>query len=154
MKGHKHLIQCHCILPQYKKKKNPVFHKFVVFSLIEEESDTVQVKYAECNNCGALHKIHDICKSEIVVGKEETRLVAKVTDFKLSLPNDLYDVLITYNCELADFEMAQYILDYQKWDYHVVLSREEIEGKTMGKILRFVNIDKFRIESYSNQETV
>ena len=71
-KGTKHLIQCHCLLPQYRNKPDPVFHKFPVFSVIDE-SDTVILKYAECNNCGAAHKVYDICKSEILTGRDEAR---------------------------------------------------------------------------------
>ena len=81
MKGVKHLVQCHCILPQYKNAKDPVFHKFTVFSVIDD-SDTVVSKYAECNNCGAAHKVYDICKSEIVVGKDEVRSYLKISDFQ------------------------------------------------------------------------
>ena len=154
MLGQKHLIQCHCILPQFKNKKEPTFHKFTVFSLVDEESDTVDPKYVTCNNCGALHKVFDLCKSEIVVGKEDAKVAANVEDFKISLPSDLFDVLSTYSREIPDFEMAQYILDYEKWDSHIVLSREELEGKSQGKILRFLAKDRFRIESYSNQEVI
>ena len=84
MFGLKHLIQCHCILPQYKNRKEPVFHKFPVFSIIDN-SDTVIVKYAECNNCGAAHKVYDICKSEILTGRDEVRSQLTREDFKFSL---------------------------------------------------------------------
>ena len=151
MIGHKHLIECHCILPQFRNKPDPVFHKFTVFSLLDEASDTVEPKYAACNNCGALHKVYDICKSEISVGNEDAKLVPKKEDFKLSLPNDVYDVLHSYKRDVSDFEMAQYIIDYGKWDSFVILSKEEVEDVNQGKLLKFVASDKFRVESYSNQ---
>ena len=100
-RGVKHLVQCHCILPQYRKQKDPTFHKFPVFSVIDE-SDTAVVKYAECNNCGAAHKVYDVCKSEIVTGKDEVRSSPRVEDFKFSLPNDLYELLIHYKKEIPD----------------------------------------------------
>ena len=152
-RGVKHLVQCHCILPQYKKQKNPIFHKFPVFSVIDE-SDTVLVKYAECNNCGAAHKVYDICKSEIVTGKDEVRSSPRKEDFKFSLPNDLYELLIHYKKEIPDFEMSQFLLDNEVWDSTIVLSREELDDHTQGKILRFVEKDKFRIESYVHKDTL
>ncbi len=150
MRGIKHLIQCHCILPQYRNTKDPVFHKFSVFSLIDK-SDTVIVKYAECNNCGAAHKIYDLCKSEIVVGKDEVRTQLSIEDFKHSLPDSLYELLLQYSKELSDFEYTQYVIDNEVWDSHLVLTREEIDGHAQGKTLRFIDKEKFRIESYTSK---
>ena len=154
MIGIKHLIQCHCILPQFRNKKDPTFHKFTVFSLVDEESDTVETKYAACNNCGAMHKIYDLCKSEMVVGKEDLPSVPKREDFKLSLPSDLFDVLTSYEREVCDFEMAQYIIDYEQWNSFIILSKDEIEGNTQGKLIKFLSPERFRIESYTKAEEI
>lgn len=153
MKGIKHLVQCHCILPQYKNRKEPIFHKFPVFSIVDD-SDTVILKYAECNNCGAAHKVYDICKSEILVGKDEIRSKMSIEDFKFSLPSDLYDLLNHYEREIVDYEYSQFIIDNKQWDSTLVLSREELDDSTQGKILRFLEDQKFRIESYIHRETV
>ena len=153
MRGTKHLIQCHCILPQYRNVKDPVFHKFAVFSMIDD-SDTVVVKYAECNNCGAAHKVYDLCKSEIVVGKDEVRTQLSIDDFKHSLPESLYDLLIQYNKDLPDFEYSQHVLDNEMWDSHLILTREEIDAHVQGKSLKFVNKDKFRVESYTHKTVI
>ena len=150
----KHLIQCHCILPQYRGKKDPVFHKFTAFSLIDDESDTVEMHYANCNTTGAVHKIYDICKSEIVVGSEDAKSQIMIEDFKLSLHGDLYETFINYNCEVVDFQFAQYIIDSKLWGSHIVLSREELDEKVQGKIIKFIEENKFRIESYVHKESV
>lgn len=132
--------------------KDPVFHKFPVFSVIDD-SDTVILKYAECNNCGAAHKVYDICKSEIVTGKDEVRSQLSISDFKFSLPDDLFELLNHYKKELPDFEMCQFILDHEKWGSQIVLSREEMDDNTQGKILKFVEKGKMRIESYTHKDT-
>lgn len=152
MKGIKHLIQCHCILPQFRNAKEPVFHKFVVFSMIDD-SDTVGVKYANCNNCGAVHKVYDICKSEIVTGKEDTVILSK-NDFKYSMSSELFELLAQYNKDLCDYEYAQYIVDNEMWDETLVLSREELDDHVQGKILRFMSNNKFRIESYTHRNGI
>ena len=151
MLGTKHLIQCHCILPQYRKKKEPVFHKFVVFSEIDTESDSVVVHYANCDNCGATHKVFDLCKSEIVIGKEDVSVV-DILDFKLSLPSEIFETLKQYDCGVADFQHAQNIIDNKTWGTHIVLRREDVDDKISGKILNFVEEDKYRIESYLHNE--
>ena len=150
MKGIKHLIQCHCILPQYKNAKDPVFHKFIVFSTIDD-SDTVLTKYADCNNCGSVHKIYDVCKSEIIPGKEDVRSALSKEDFKFSLPSSLYELLEQYEKELCDYEYSQFIIDNEKWDTTMTLSREELDEHIQGKLLRFIDKEKFSIESYTHK---
>ena len=146
--GIKHLIQCHCMLPQYKNAPEPVFHQFMVFSILDEDSDTVEVKFASCNNCGAVHKIVDICKSEILTGRDEVPTQMSIEDFKFSLPADLYELLVTYNKEIADFEHAQFLLEHEKWNKHIILNREELDDCIQGKLVKFIASDRFRIESY------
>ena len=154
MGGTKHLIQCHCILPQFRNKKDPVFHKFVVFSKTDDESDTVITHYANCNNCGVTHRIYDICKSELVHGSEDVRSVVSINDFSLSLPKQLFEALSQYDCEVPDYQYAQHIIDNKMWGSHIVLKREEIDGTVQGKLLTFVEEDKYRIESYLHNEYI
>ena len=150
MRGLKHLVQCHCILPQYKNAKDPVFHKFTVFSVIDE-SDTVITKFADCNNCGSVHKVYDLCKSEIMPGKEDTKTALTKSDFKFSMPSSLYELLGQYEKELCDYEYSQFVIDNKVWDSTLILTREEMEDQIQGKILRFLKEEKFRIESYSHK---
>lgn len=152
--GTKHLIQCHCILPQFKNRKDVLFHKFTVFSSIDKDSDTVITHYANCNNCGATHKIFDICKSEIVHGSEDAASVVTIQDFSLSLPKELFETLAQYNCDVADYQHAQHIIDSESWGEHIVLKREEVDDKLQGKLLVFTEKDRYRIESYLHSEYV
>ena len=64
----KHLIECQCTLKIYKNKSKPIFHKFQVFSKLENEK--IVEKYVMCNNCDILHKVTETFKSEIQWGKE------------------------------------------------------------------------------------
>lgn len=130
-----------------------MFHKFPVFSIIDD-SDTVVIKYAECNNCGAAHKVYDICKSEILTGRDEVRSQLSIEDFKFSLSSDLYELLHHYKKDLPDYEMAQYIIDNKVWDSTIVLSREEMDDQVQGKLLRFISQEKFRIESYTHKDEI
>jgi len=125
----------------------------VVFSIIDE-SDTVITKYASCNNCGATHKVYDVCKSEIMTGKEDIRSILSIEDFKFSLPDSLFDLLGQYQREICDYEFSQFILDNELWDSTIILSREELEDHTQGKSVRFIEKDKFRIESYTQKTSL
>jgi len=145
----KHLIQCHCILPQYRRKPDPVFHKFTVFSILE--NDKVIEKLAQCPNCGVIHKVVDVCKSEIASGKDETKSIIEIKDIKLGLPPRLVEILESYSCNLPAWEHAQFILDEKRWGDKVRVSYEENEDDTFAKFLVFVDEDQYRISSSSSQ---
>ena len=153
MEGIKHIIECHCVLPQYRNIKNPIYHKFIAFSIIDD-SDTVISKFVQCNNCDVIHKIFDICKSEILIGKDEVRTQLTIEDLQHSLPTSLFELLISYNRSLPDFEYAQFIIENEMWNKHIILTREELEDYTQGKLVRFIAIDKFKVESYTLKRTI
>ena len=147
MQGVKHLVQCHCILPQFKNAVDPVFHKFVVFSTIDD-SDTVQPKFAQCNNCGVIHKVVDICKSELT-SKDDAKALPSIEDIKFSLPPDLVRALETYQSDIATWEQAEWIYLTRSWDQWITLARDEDEnGDVHGKRLIFLNDGRFRIEAF------
>lgn len=151
MKGIKHLVQCHCILPQYRDKKDPTFHQFVVFSVVDD-SDTCIPKYVQCNNCGVVHKVIDICRSEFVVGKEDLATMTTVDDISMTMPRDVRDVLETYKADIATWEYAQFILQNQLWGTHLVLTKDTLEDDTQGKVLIFNGQNKFNIETFIRKE--
>lgn len=150
--GQRHLVQCQCVLPQYRKLKDPVFHKFTVFSVID--NDTVEPKYVQCNNCGAVHKVYDICKSEIIPGKDELRSVTTIQEISISIPGDLRQLLETYNCDITVWEHIKFSLQEQRWGDQVVITRESVGDEVTGKILTIAARDRFTLENYIIRETL
>jgi hypothetical protein len=148
----KHLIQCHCILPQFRKMQNPVFHKFVVFSIID--NDTVVPKFVQCNNCNAVHKVYDICKSEMSPGKDELRSVTTINEVKIFLSSDIVNLLETYKCDLPIWEHVKFCIDESRWGDKVILTRETIDEEVTGKILTILAKDRFTLESYISREDI
>ena len=146
----KHTIQCHCILPQYRNRKDPVFHRFVVFGCVDD-SDTLVTKHAVCNNCGAVHKIYDICKSEILVGKESLSAIMNIDDVKVSLPQDIVSILESYNCELPVYEHVKFVYDHQAYSQEVIIANEMMENEVIGKKLVFNQLGKVTIQPFSEQ---
>ena len=139
------MIQCHCILPQYRGVKNPVFHKFLVFSTIDTESDTVIPKFTACNNCGAAHKVFDIAKSEIITGRDEVPTAMSIDDYTMSLPRGACLIFYNHiNRRIADFEHAQFIIESNLWGDHIVLTREELDEFIQGKLVKFMSKDHLK----------
>ena len=145
-KGIKHNIQCLCVLPQFRKKKNPPSHEFVVFSVIDE-ADVLEEKYAQCNTCGVIHKIIDICKSEIATGRAEISILTE-DDIKMMLPSPVVNTMENYKCSLPSWEKALFIVTEKKWGEFIMLERNTIDEGFEGKLLRFKQENKYMIEPF------
>jgi hypothetical protein len=147
MIGTKHLIQCHCVLPQYRKLEEPVFHQFVVYSKINNE-ETIERKIVRCNNCDAVHRIIDLCKSEIVLKIEDIDTIVDEEEIKLGLPENLVKILEKNNSDIPTYEAIQHVIEECLWGEQVVISRKNIENKSRHlKILEINGENKFKIKS-------
>ena len=147
MDGVKHLIECQCILPQYKKRENPPYHKFVVFSIVDNVDDVLE-KFAQCNNCGIVHRVYDICRSEIAVGHESLSSLPTKEDFSFMLPSGVSDILNSYDCELYIWEQVSFILNHEKVGEKIIITKDEIDGKVQGKFLSYIGENRFNIEPF------
>jgi hypothetical protein len=145
--GQKHLIECCCSLPKFQSSKEVVYHRFVVFS--ELENDVVIPKHAQCNNCGVIHRVFDIGKSEIILGKDKSSLTMSLFDIKASLPNNITNLLDSYKVDLSTYEEALSILENERWGSFIVLQSNLENGNVEGKLLRFNSKDVFKVEPFS-----
>lgn len=150
--GLKHLITCRCVLPQFKRAPNPPSHQFVVFSVVEDDGNC-QVKFAQCNNCGIVHKVLAVCRSE-VVPKESMGSIPTKEDIEVGLPPQLVRLLDTSSVDLATWEAAQFIIDNKRWGDFVVLSTDEEAGLRQGKYVRILGENMFKVESFTREEVV
>ena len=153
MRGIKHLVQCHCILPQFRKMKDPIFHKFVVFSVIDDD-DKVISKFCHCNNCGVVHNVVDLCQSEIVVGRESSLSLMTREDIRSCIPQNIAKVLDTYEVDLPVWEEVQFYYETGIDSSPIVLTTEEFKGTINGKALYMLGGSKIKIESFSRMEVV
>jgi hypothetical protein len=143
----KHLIQCKCFLPQFKDMDPIPFHKFIVFSELDEEAK-VKRSYAQCNNCGIVHKITEIGKSEMLA-KDSLPSLPTIEDIKTTLPEWLSGLLEKHLCDFATWQEAKHIVDKQLWGTIIILSKERIDEEiVVGKYLEINGKDDFKIESF------
>tara|TARA_A100001515_G_scaffold137503_1_gene130165 strand:- start:12 stop:419 length:408 start_codon:yes stop_codon:yes gene_type:complete len=132
---------------------DPVFHKFVVFSKVDE-SDSVIPKMAKCNNCGVIHKVVDICKSEITHGLEDTLAVISVKDIRSYLPENICQVLDSHKCDIATWEQIDDIVENKLWDSVVTISREQLSGSTQIKQIIIREGPSFKIQSHLRKDLI
>jgi hypothetical protein len=150
--GQKHLIKCRCVLPQFKNSPNSQQHRFTVFS--EVIDDVVKQKYSQCNNCGLVHKVVDICTSEIMQGKEAMNSILSIDDIKAGMNQNLIGILDRHQCDLPTWEHAQYIMENKRWgDVVVLTSDNEDDGKVI-KYVRILGEGIFKIDSHTRKETI
>lgn len=138
----RHLVECHCVLKIFQNKTKPLYHKFPVFSLIDERQE-VEIKFVACNNCGAIHEVKDFCKSEIKWGNDmHEGLVTSKEDIIFNLQSKGLDhishVLETNKCDASIWELVEYCIE-NKIDYVVVLSKQEIQDNIVYNCLNIEN---------------
>jgi hypothetical protein len=153
MKGVKHLVQCHCVLPQFRGSDPPVFHKFVVFSVINDE-DAVVEKVAKCPNCDALHSVTEIGKSEIARGRDGSSSAMDIEDIKSQLPTGIASILDRHKVDEATYEQALFYVNTYNSDDPIVLAKERIEDKVSVKAMWIRPDRSLKIETIVRQEEV
>lgn len=135
-----HLIECQCILPIFKNKTKPVYHKFKVFSVIED--DEIEEKYAMCNNCRILHKVIEVNKSEIMWGiEEEKSMVTTIDDIKFNLNDDYPNIVKLFEekeVDITAWEHFNFLVEEEINDI-VLISKTENKDKLIYKIVEFNN---------------
>lgn len=147
----KHLVECKCVLPQYKNVSPTVFHKFLVFSEIDTIDGSVISSYAQCNNCGVIHKIKEIGKSTIL-RKENMAALLTIDDIKSSLPPRLASILETNNCDLPYWQEAQFILINKLWGRGFTLSQERENTTIIGKYIVILGENLYDIKPFERDE--
>ncbi len=151
IEGIRHLIECHCVLPQFRNRTPALYHKFIVFSLVDD--DKVQQKLSQCNNCGIIHKIVDLCKSEIVHGLEEGRSLRTIEDIKMSLPARLVEFLTQQNVDISTWEYVEFILD-NKFEKEVIISKDDKADIIQLKILHIKEDGTFKVRTETRQDDI
>tara|TARA_R110000851_G_scaffold210246_2_gene362649 strand:- start:179 stop:568 length:390 start_codon:yes stop_codon:yes gene_type:complete len=121
-----------------------------VFSVVNN-SDSVIEKVAQCNNCGILHRVFEIGKSEILMGDEDgTSSILSKEDIKLMLPTAVSQVLETYSAELPIWEQCLFIVENKMWDNQVIITKEtnDDNGTCKGKLMTICQSGNVKLETF------
>lgn len=152
IEGYKCLLTCRCFLPQFKNRADPPTHQFIAFVVLQD--DVAVPKIVQCNNCGVLHKIVDVCKSEIQTGRESGATLVTIDDIKMCLGTNLVTILENNAVDLPTWEQVQFIVENEQWGNHVVLKSEIDDKTTTGKILRVLGTNLAKVESFMRDEVM
>ena len=153
MAGIKHLIECHCKLAIFKNLEKNIYHKFPVYSKIDEYGRIVE-KYRKCNNCEALHKIYDIGKSEIFAGKDQSETIMSLKDFKHLISKNIFEFLKENNSDISNYYHVKDIIDEKRWGENIVIKRDVIGEKTQVKYIVIKSKSNFEIKNTVLEDTI
>ena len=130
----KHLVECNCILPQFKRVQPPLFHKFVVFSEIDDKTQNLISTYVKCNNCGAVHRVYEVSKSERTKN-ENTKGIVSIDELKLGIPEKLSIILEKYEAQLPIWQEINFIIENKLWGKEIILAKESEDTKQHKRLL-------------------
>jgi hypothetical protein len=145
----KHLIECKCVLPQFKQVEPPRWHYFVVFSEINETGAVIP-SFVQCNNCGIVHKVTEVGVSSIL-GRDDLPSLPNLEDIKSGLPEKIVSILEKYDCELPTYQEVAFILEHQLWGRMVILTKEIVDGTLLGKYLLVLGETLWKINSFQEE---
>tara|TARA_B100001094_G_scaffold332816_1_gene406682 strand:+ start:5074 stop:5544 length:471 start_codon:yes stop_codon:yes gene_type:complete len=145
----KHLVECQCTLRLFKNRSKQIYHKFAVFSLLEED-DSIKEKYVNCNNCDIVHRVYEVNKSEIKWGNEGLKsLVTTKDDIKFNLESNgfenLVNILELNKTDVSDWEYIDYLLE-NNLEGHLVIEKTEVDNNISFKVLHIKN-NKYKIKT-------
>ena len=129
-----------------------MFHKFIVFSIIDPK-DKVVPKLVECPHCGIVHRVTEIGESEVTT-KENLVAIRRVEDIRASMPDNVVGVLESNRCDLPTWEEAEFIIDNKLWGGLVVISSEHMEENTHGKMIHFKAPGMIKVEAFSRADII
>ena len=144
----KHLVECRCVLPQYKEQGHN--HKFIVFSELDEQGN-VKPSYAQCNNCNIIHKVTEVGVS-ITLKREELKSLPRKEEIKNTIPDWLSGLLENYGCELHVWQEAAFIFVNELWGRYIILSKEQEDNLILGKICQILGTSLYKIENFEEEK--
>ena len=146
----KHLVECKCILKQFELIDPPLFHKFVVFSIINDDG-SIKPHFAKCNNCGAVHRVTEVGTSQ-TLKRETAPNLPTIDEIKTQLPEKLVQLLSAYTLDFSVWQEIKFVYDNEKWDKPIILTKEEEGGEKYGKYLLIAGKTLWSVNAFSTED--
>lgn len=149
--GVKHLVKCVCVLPQLSKLKDPPTHEFKVFSSYDDDGAGFEPSFVQCDNCGIVHKVIDVCTSVIQRDRDEMSSVITIEDVKHSVPQNFAVILEQHHADLPTWQHVAWVVEEKKWGTQIVLAAEYIDGTRQGKVMTILGETLFKIGNFTSE---
>jgi hypothetical protein len=111
-----------------------------------DEEDEVVPRLVICNNCGVIHKVIDICKTEIAIGNDSMRSVMTKEQIGQSLHPNIVGLLDAHECDISVWEHVSFIVQNEIWGSILTITQEDIGGMVQAKTLEILAADRVRLQ--------
>jgi len=162
IEGYKHSLECRCVLPQFQDNDSVIFHQFTVFStctidntvdndIKNEPTIEFHETIVACPNCNLLHRVTGFCRSTIL-NEDDNAVAVNIDDLKVGMPDELVNVLDSYNCDLSTFEEVKfaYATDALR---NIILRKTITDKNLLAKVLIMNPGGRYTIETKKFQLT-
>lgn len=146
----KHLVECTCVLPQFKHSDPQVWHSFVVFSEVDARGGIIP-SFAQCNNCGMVHKVLEVGVSS-VLKRDDLPSILTIGDVKNGLPERLRVLLEGEALTLPTYQEIAFILEHAQWGKSVLLAKDRVDGFLVGKKLQIFGETLWKVQKFQEEE--
>ena len=145
----KHLIECKCVLPQFKQVDPPRWHHFVVFSEIDETGSVIP-SFVQCNNCGIIHRVTEVGTSSIL-RRDDLPSLPNLEEIKSGLSEKIVSILEKYDAGLPIYQEVAFIFFFFLWGRMVILNKEVVDGLMVGKYLLIIGEALWKINGFEEE---
>lgn len=142
----KHTLQCKCFAASEMDKETPQFYEFIAISEVDENGDVVP-RTIPCDNCGRLHEVYEICKSNVIDGTDSPIGILSMEEIEMSIPEKLQKLLKDNKCPKHTWEEASLILEKELWGSSIILNRDIQNNKVFCKTLKILGVTFYRIDN-------
>jgi hypothetical protein len=118
-----------------------------------DENGIVNPKLVMCNNCERIHRVTDICKSNILHDGSGRFGIRTVDDVKSGLPTSLVKLVDKNEISLPVWEEIEYKFK-NKDSSPTILGKEHIKGDVFGKYLEIKDLDSFSIGDFHRNDAI
>lgn len=141
------------MLKQQLEQREPEQFRFLTCSLLID--NVVVPSYVECPNCGIMHRVHDVCRSDIQNRAELTGAVQTIDEIRASLPDKVSSLMSSYELDISSWQQAQLIVENCLWGEHVILKTEALpDNVKLVKLMRILGPTLVKVETHSGRTTV
>tara|TARA_R100000664_G_C2759662_1_gene149667 strand:- start:751 stop:1137 length:387 start_codon:yes stop_codon:yes gene_type:complete len=119
-----------------------------------DKNEEVLSKFAECNNCGVIHNITDICKSEIVHSVEDARSIVTIDDIIPTLPPNIVSILSSHSSDISIWEHVKFIYDNDLWGESVTIAKDQVGDTTQIKVLTIRSETRVKVDSHTRKDEI
>lgn len=132
---------------------DPPYHLFAVFSELESVNETGELipSFAQCPNCGAVHRVTEVGTS-VISSKDSKLSLSTKEDIEMELPDKMITLLKRHECDLHVWQEARFVINNKKWGHALILIKEREGSIVTGKYATILDRNFYKLETFERED--